>query len=115
MDNLVLIIGLLVAIGSIIGAMYLFFRPLQQGLVRLDLKVDSFRTELKGDIDDLRTELKADIAELRTELKAEIKGVDAKYDFKTDEIRRDILQLSRDVTALATALSHAPNRSLVAV
>jgi uncharacterized lipoprotein YmbA len=115
MDNLVLIIGLLVMLASIIGALYLFMKPMQKSIAELkvditglDAKYDQKTDALRRDFAELRVELKGDIADLRTELKGEISGLDAKYDQKTDAIRKDIAEwraeLKSDISELRTEL-----------
>jgi chromosome segregation ATPase len=88
---------------------------LKSDIGRLDTKIDSLRTELKGELSGqigaLRTELKSDIAtldtkvdSLRTELKSDIATLDTKIDSLRTELKSDIGTLDTKVDSLRTEL-----------
>lgn len=74
MDYLVMLLGLAVAVITIIAAMRHFIRPLEIAVADLKLTI--------------------------VNLAIDVKAIDRKYDNKTDEIRRDVLMLSRDITRM---------------
>ncbi len=80
---------------------YVMLNQVQAALVRLDekidVKVDSVRTELKGDIGSLRTELKNDIRALSERL-------DKTRDELRDEIRAVRTELKGEIRAVRTEL-----------
>lgn len=107
--SLAALVGVLVTLGGLILAQGQSLRAdLSGDIAQLDLKVDRFRTELKGDFAELRTELKGDIAGLRTELKGDI--TELRTELKGDiaglrtELKGDIRLLDDRVYALAAGL-----------
>jgi len=93
MENLDMLIGLIVAIVTIIGAnlasLRIFLKP-------IETELSEFKTDVNRRfeyVDARFDKIDARIDELRSE----IREIDRKHDQKSDAIRQDIFYLARDV------------------
>lgn len=98
MNYIPLVVSLLGGVGAIITILKHSLKPIETKIDLIQNDVADLRNEYRTSFADLREEHRTSFADLRKELQQ----IDHKYDKKTDEIRRDILMLSRDLHAVST-------------
>jgi hypothetical protein len=77
---------------SILG---FFYRMHDDGMKRLEEKMDQLEGKLEGKMESSRLEMKADIKEIKSELKAQVESLTE----KVDEVRKDLQSLKEVVIA----------------
>lgn len=88
MGYLVTILGVLATIGTLTAAMWQFNKPMRADVASLKAELTGFRGEVRQEFVDVRRD---------------VRELDAKYDKKIDQIRVDILNLSRNMGVEAQA------------
>src|SRR6266536_711445 len=84
------------------------FEGVEKQILRLDDRLESFRSELGGEIAAVRSELGGEIAAVRSELGGEIVSVRTELGLSIGSMRSELTAMRSDLTAVALALGARP-------